>query len=465
MPLLFQYFPVMHLYQPDADSVSLRIEDIQEVLPMAKDHDGVWSVKLSQKIENLHGRKYHFEVQKKQTTHHITDPHAPRIEWCNNQWAGYFYHFNYRWQYPKFKAPPFHKIVIYETHLPALSRHQSAQVDVHQHHGKYPGARNEKVLSHLQNLDVAVEFLPLHASDELLGQDWGYFSTSFRAIRDHFAFERADAHHELMQVIDALHGRGLPVLFDVVFNHGGELWVRAWGKDIVYRKNPDGQFCQGSGCGETIRTEHPHIREAVIQSLLWLVHQYRINGFRFDLGALHDKETMLMIDQRIPKPIYLIAEPWALGGQQWHKGDMHGIFAKTRWAIWNDDFRESAKTFIKGNGDRYNRDRVMRAIKGSHIKDGGWAIRPQQSINYLSSHDGKTLSDFLFEDKRRVFLGALLVLTSQGIPMLGEGSELMYSKNGDINSYNRPDLNQINWHLAEQHSDLVLAFSKLIKFE
>ncbi len=105
---------------------------------------------------------------------------------------------------------------------------------------------------------------------------------------------------------------------------------------------------------------------------------------------------------------------------------MQGDFAGTRWAIWNDDFRESGKTFVIGRGDYHNRDRLMCAIAGSHVKDGGWALRPQQSVNYLSSHDGKTLADLVNGDKYRVFLGIMLVLTSQGIPMLGEGSELMF---------------------------------------
>ena len=69
--------------------------------------------------------------------------------------------------------------------------------------------------------------------------------------------------------------------------------------------------------------------------------------------------------------------------------------------MWNDDFRESGKTFLMGYGDRYNRDRLMRAIKGSHVDDGGWAKRPQQSINYLSSHDGKTLTDLVDGNKQR----------------------------------------------------------------
>jgi pullulanase/glycogen debranching enzyme len=281
-------------------------------------------------------------------------------------------------------------------------------------------------------------------------------------MRNDFALNKQAVNQEVMQLVDSMHGRGIPVLLDVVFNHGGELWVKAWGEDIVYRRHENGSFCHGSGCGPTIQTEHPVIRETILKTLEHLVETYRFDGFRFDLGALHDKETMLAIDHRLPDHIYLIAEPWALGGVMWGKRDMSRDFASTRWAIWNDDFREAGKTFIRGRGDHHNRDRLMRAIVGSHVKDGGWAVRPQQSINYLSSHDGKTLSDLVSGNKHRQFLGVILLLTSQGVPMLGEGTELMHSKQGHHNSYNRPDLNQIDWRGIEQHQDLLEATARLI---
>jgi pullulanase len=319
------------------------------------------------------------------------------------------------------------------------------------------------VIDHLQHLKVAVEFLALHAHDEFLGQDWGYFSTSFNALRDSYALDSHNINQEVMQMVDTLHSRGIPVLLDVVFNHGGELLVKAWGKEVVYRRHANGDYCHGSGCGPTIQTEHPKVRETILQTLKQLVDRYRFDGFRFDLGALHDRKTMLEIDRRLPSHIYLIAEPWALGGMQWGKGDMSRDFASTRWAIWNDDFRESGRTFIQGLGDRHNRDRLMCAITGSHIKDGGWAFRPQQSINYLSSHDGQTLADLVQGDKRRVFLGVMLVLTSQGIPMLGEGTEMMFSKQGHHNTYDRPDLNQLDWGQVIEHKDLVEAVVQLIR--
>lgn len=462
MTHLFWRRPVIHFYNPDADAVSLIVEGYREPWPMKNREAGRWALRLHLPYRDLNGRAYYFEVAKNGERFKIADPLAYRTERLGHQLISRFYYHSYKWQHPRFTVPPISDMVIYETHIPALSRHTTSKVQHDSHRGTYTGARSTAVLNHLQELGVAVEFLPIHASDKQLGQDWGYYSTSFNAMRDCYATNTDNINHEVMALVDAMHGRGIPVLLDVVFNHGGELLVKAWGEDIVYRKHENGEFCHGSGCGPTLHSEHPLIRKTIIDTLKHLVKDYRFDGFRFDLGALHDKTTMKEIHRCLPKDIYLIAEPWALGGTQWGKGDLSQDLSATRWAVWNDDFRESGKTFIVGLGDQHNRSRLMCAIKGSHINDGGWAQRPQQCINYLSSHDGKTLADHVGGDKRRLFLGIMLVLTSQGVPMLSEGTELMFSKQGEDNTYNRPDLNQINWDNARIHHDLVKAVAQLI---
>ena len=462
MSFVFGRMPSIHFYMPDAEAVSLVVEGWGDPQPMKQNSKGYWCVKLHRPLLELQGHAYHFQIQQNGQTFTVADPLAHRVTHHEHELKSFFTELNYRWRHPRFRTPPFRDIVIYETHLPALSRHSSSGVEHESHRGTYLGAKSPRVLKHLQRLNVAVEFLPLHASDKFLGQDWGYFSTSFRAMRECYASKANEVNQEVMALVDAMHGQGIPVLLDVVFNHGGELWVKAWGEDVVYRKHDNGDFCHGSGCGPTVRTENPFIREMIIETLEELVECYRFDGFRFDLGALHDKQTMLEIDRRLPKHVYLIAEPWALGGTQWGKGDLAHDFAETRWAVWNDDFREPGKKFLMGGGDLHNRDRLMNAIRGNHIEHGGWATRPQQCINYLSSHDGKTLADFVEGDKKRAFLGMLMVLTAQGVPMLSEGSELMFSKQGHDNSYDRPELNQIDWTNTHRHKDLLEAVVQLI---
>ncbi len=455
--------PVFKFYMPDADTVFLVFDELRKRWPMKKRAHGVWSLRVKTSAKALNGHSYHFEVHRKDDTYQLADPLAHRTQRRRQGLVSIFSNLDTGFKRAQFRAPPIHRIVIYETHLPALSRHKSADIELEKHRGTFAGVCSPAVLDHLQRLDVALEFLPLHAHDENLGQDWGYFSTSFSALREGYATDSSNINNEVIEMVDTLHRRGIPVLLDVVFNHGGELLVKAWGKEVVYRRHANGDFCHGSGCGPTIQTEHPMIREVILQTLEQLVELYRFDGYRFDLGALHDRKTMLEIDRRLPKRIYLIAEPWALGGVQWGKGDMSRDFASTRWAIWNDDFREAGRAFIKGHGDSRNRDRLMCAIAGSHVNDGGWALRPQQSINYLSSHDGQTLADLMHGDTRRVFLGIMLVLTSQGVPMISEGTEMMFSKQGHHNTYDRPDLNQLDWRKANEHRDLVEAVAGLIR--
>jgi len=458
----FGHKPTIHLYMPGAEAVFLVIEGQDRPYKMKQDGNGTWHAKLGQSLQALTGLAYHFQVRKNGQEFTIADPLAYSTRRFDETIKSYFADLSYQWRNRRFRTPPISDIVIYETHLPALSRHHSSDVMQDSHRGTYMGAISPRILEHLQNLGVAVEFLPLHASDNLLGQDWGYFSTSYHAMRECYAHEEDNVNTQVMAVVDAMHGRGIPVILDVVFNHGAELWVKAWGEEVVYRKLDSGDFCQGSGCGSTVQTEHPFIREMMIETLEHLVTDYHFDGFRFDLGALHDKQTMIEIDRRLPKHVYLIAEPWALGGAQWGKGDMAHDFAETRWAVWNDDFREPGRKFLTGEGDHRNRDHLMLAITGNHIRHGSWTVRPQQCINYLTCHDGQTLSDFVEGDKKRVFLGVLMVLTAQGVPMLGEGSELMYSKQGHDNSYDRPDLNQIDWNNYELHTDLVEAVAQLV---
>jgi pullulanase len=462
MSWLFRYRKAVEYYSPGSDEVSLVVDELNQSWPMKKDIHGNWTVKPDVPEHALTNLSYHFLVKEDNKVRKVIDPMAHQLRLVDGQYQSLFTNNGYTHLNKRFHAPAIDEIVIYETHLPALSRHSSAALDEEKYRGTYLGGASDFVLNYLQRLKAAVEFLPLHYRDKALGQDWGYFSVSYNAMRTDYAVNEKRTNDEVMMLIDAMHGRVMPVILDVVFNHGAELWVKAWGKDIVYRSLQDGDFCQGSGCGATIQTENRHIRKIIIKTLQHLVEHYRFDGFRFDLGALHDKKTMIEIDRQLPKRIYLIAEPWALSGAQWGKDAMSGTFAHTRWAIWNDDFRESGRTFILGHGDHHNRDRLMRAIVGSHVKDGGWALRPQQSINYLSCHDGKTLADIVAGDKRRAFLGIFLVLTSQGIPMLGEGSEMLYTKHGHDNTYDRPDLNQLDWRNADIHSDLVDAVGRLM---
>ena len=215
---LIQRHPVIRFYKPDADAVSLVVEGFSKVRPMKRDNQGYWSVRLHRSYRVLHDRAYYFKIQKNANITTVADPLARGIERNKHGFISRFRDPGYRWQRPRFQPPPFRDIVIYETHLPALSRHPSAKVQDESHRGTYVGARSPAVLAHLQRLKVAVEFLPLHASDKTLGKDWGYFTTSFHTMRECFALNKSEVNEEVMALVDAMHHHGIPVLLDVVFN-------------------------------------------------------------------------------------------------------------------------------------------------------------------------------------------------------------------------------------------------------
>lgn len=449
----------VRFFQPRAERVQLVIEGVKKPVELTPVASGVWEKTLGTAPGRLYGKEYHFRVTRKDgSVERIADPFADFTERAGDRVISRFADLEFKWRDGSFRPPALEDMVIYESHLPSLSRHPSSGV-APEHRGTYRGAMSKKVIQHLKKLGVAVEFLPLNAADGLLGADWGYWTTSFRAMNDRYASkgQKQRANQDVMALIDSYHRAGIPVIFDVVYNHGGELHVRALGQEIMYRpRDEHGNYPEG---WPTVRSEHPMVRQMIIDTLVHMVETYHVDGFRFDLGALLDKRTIREIDRQLPERIHLFAEPWALGPTKWGKGDMRSTFADTRWAVWNDDFREPVKTFIKGRtGSTGDREKVKTAIRGSY----GWASRPQQSVNYFSIHDGKTAADAVRGDRGRLFQGVVLTLFSQGVPMIAEGTEFMHSKSGEHNSYDRTDVNQLDWNQAAQHRDLTDAVAKLI---
>ena len=446
-------------FQPKAERVQLVIEGEKKPIELTPVASGMWEKTLGTQPRRLYGKEYHFQVTRKDgSVERIADPFADFTERASDRVISRFADLEFTWRDAGFKPPRLEDMVIYESHLPSLSRHPSSGV-AEEHRGSYRGAMSKKVLEHLKKLGVAVEFLPLNAADGLMGADWGYWTTSFRAMNERYASrgQKQRANKDLMALIDTYHRNGIPVIFDVVYNHGGELHVRALGQDIVYRpRDEHGNYPEG---WPTVRSEHPMVRQMIIDTLKHMVDTYHVDGFRFDLGALLDKKTIREIDRQLPERIHLFSEPWALGPTRWSKGDMKSTFADTRWAVWNDDFREPVKAFIKGKtGSAGDRERLKTAITGGY----GWASRPQQSVNYFSVHDGKTAADTVHGDRGRVFQGVVLTLFAQGVPMIAEGTEFMHSKRGEHNSYNRADVNQLDWDQAAQQREMSDAVGKLI---
>jgi len=382
------------------------------------------------------------------------------------------------------QPPPAGNTVIYEAHAPALTRHPSAAVSSGKA-GTLAGLAESAVAQqHLDRLGVdQVELLPVHARDvhrwpdgrHTGAGDWGYFNPGYRQVAEALAHDRSQPQRELMQVTDALHRRGRRLLLDVVFNHGGYLLALAWGKYPVWRIDGTDaagrtRYHEGSGCGPELATELPMVREAIVQSLLHFVRAYHVDGFRFDLAGLLDKELLFELDRRLPPHVGLIAEPWGFGRELWNRHAHAHQLASTRWQLWNDFYRDAALRFIGAQGlanpDPWETLRQLKVGLGGSLYCGsaptsGWLLDPRQSINYLSSHDGRTLADQLPSEasaeqrKRRAALGLIMTLLAHGTPMIAEGSEFMRSKGGERDSWNNPALNVLDYTLAQTHADLV----------
>ncbi|MBI1765126.1 MAG: type I pullulanase [Acidobacteria bacterium] len=396
---------------------------------------------------------------------------------------------------------PISEAVIYEAHLRDFTIDPDSGV---QRRGKYLGLTETGThltqrpdiktgLAHLLELGVnVVQLLPIgechnDKANDLYG--WGYDAVHHFSPDGWYATERFDARRvrEVKQMIDALHRHGLRVTLDVVFNHTFESIPknRVYSFEglvpgYYYRLKHDGSYWDGSGTGNEFRSEAPMARRYILDCLKHWVTDYKVDGFRFDLLGLIDRETieMMVAELRALEPQLLIyGEPWAGGTtpiEVVHKGAQRG----KGWAVFNDHFRDALKGnvfnarvggFVQAG---VNLPGVKRGLAGA-IDD--FTDSPLETINYVECHDNHTLWDRLYistadqadvtEADRRAMdkLAAVLILTAQGIPFLHAGQEFLRSKGGNHNSYNQPDaVNMIRWQEKAENRDIFDYYRGLI---
>ncbi|MFM7182106.1 MAG: type I pullulanase [Verrucomicrobiales bacterium] len=374
--------------------------------------------------------------------------------------------------------------IIYEAHLRDLTIHSSSGV---KNKGGYlgwteasttldgkPGAP-PTALAYMKQLGVThVHLLPvMDFENDEAKQDynWGYMTEGWFSPEGMYATDPDDASRvlEFKQLILALHQEGIGLIMDVVFNHAAHRSpLQALGGDKFFRTWPDGSWCNGSHCGNDLRTENPWVREFIIQSCEHWVREYDVDGFRFDLMGLIDAETMRQVAQRVRsiKPgIILYGEPWASGATAMNgiAADKNGLRTIQGIAAFNDDIRNSLKGMPKGKEpgfimDGSRKEELFRGIAGQE----NWGFgSPDRMINYMTAHDDMVLNDKLVlslpgisisERRARVMQGYLVLLTSQGVPFLHAGCEFLRTKRGNDNSYNAGDpINAIDWNLLVEN--------------
>jgi pullulanase len=300
--------------------------------------------------------------------------------------------------------------------------------------------------------------------------NWGYITSAFFSPEGMFATNPNDNSRvrELKALIAALHARGIGVILDVVYNHtSGKSSLLSVAPEYYFRRAPDGSLSNGSGCGNEVKSESPMARRLIIDSLKFWVKEYGVDGFRFDLMALIDQETMRQAERElraINPNIIVYGEPWMAGETPLTSKTDKGALRQVPVGAFNDDFRNALKGSPDGadsgwiqNGS--NRDSLKAAMRVSD-----WFASPTQSLNYMTCHDNLVLWDKLMKSmpngdaalwKETMKLGYLALFTAQGVPFFHGGEEFARSKGGNHNSYEAPDsVNQVDWALKREHLDL-----------
>lgn len=300
-------------------------------------------------------------------------------------------------------------------------------------------------------------------------------------------------------MVQALHKAGIRVVLDVVYNHTFNTAESNFERTVpgyFYRHKPDGTLANGSGCGNETASDRPMMRKYMIESVLHWINEYHIDGFRFDLMGIHDIETMNEIRQavnRVDPSIYIYGEGWAAEAPA-YPADSLAMKANTALmpgiAAFSDEMRDGLRgpfsdnhkgAFLAGipGGEMSIKFGIVGAIQHPQVNydsvnysKAPWASEPTQMISYVSCHDDMCLVDRLQSSipgltrEQLVKLNKLAqtaVFTSQGVPFIQAGEEVMRDKKGVHNSFESPDsINNIDWRRKTVNADVFAYYKGLI---
>ena len=397
-----------------------------------------------------------------------------------------------------------HDWVIYEMHHRDFSIDASSGLE---HKGKFLALTEPRAIEHLLQLGVnAVHILPSfdyasidESKLELNRYNWGYDPLNYNVPEGGYSTDPANPNariREFKQMVQALHSVGIKVVLDVVYNHtfnieGSNFQLTM--PDEFFRKNPDGTYSNGSGCGNETASERPVMRNYMIESVKYWVDEYHIDGFRFDLMGVHDIATMNAIRQAVPDDIFIYGEGWSAGscaypneklGMKAHMKQMPGI------AAFSDDIRDALRgpfsddtkpAFLAGlpGHEESIKMGIVGAIEHPQVdyskvnySKEPWCLQPTQMISYVSCHDDMCLVDRLKasipgismpELIRLDLLAQTAVLTSQGVPFILCGEEMLRTKQGVHNSFESPDeINHLDWTGIERYPQVMAYYQGLI---
>ncbi len=421
-------------------------------------------------------------------------------------------------------------LIIYELHVRGFTYHPSSGVT---HRGTFAGLMEK--IPYLKELGInAVELMPIFEFDETMNSReaggktlydyWGYNTVGFFAPNTSYIStdEYNQEGTELKELIKAFHDNGIEVILDVVFNHtaeGNELGptfcFKGFDNKVYYMLTPEGNYYNFSGCGNTLNCNNPIVRLLILECLRYWAVSYRIDGFRFDLASIlgrHEDGSPLnnppllelLATDPVLRNVKLIAEAWDAGGMY-----QVGKFpASKRWAEWNGRYRDSIRSFLKG--DSWCCWDAARSISGSGDLYGGYYSDNNNNyagynscVNFLTCHDGFTLYDlYSYNEKHneengwnntdgsndnrswncgvegdtddpdvlslrfRMMRNACAVLMcSRGTPMFFAGDEFGNSQSGNNNAYCQDnEISWLDWGLLEKNRDFFEFFKFMIHY-
>ena len=510
---------VLNLYSTGTPANMGGSDEKIKSVEMTKGEKGVWSATEN---GNLHGTYYTYSVTNGTNTFEVVDPYAKSagvngkrgmvVDFSKTNPEG----FEYGKRADVINNPT--DAIIYEVHVRDLTAHSSWGGPT-EYSGTFMGltvtgttytSKDVTVttgLDHIKELGVThVQLLPIYdhgVIDESLkvpNYNWGYMPLNYNVPEGSYstnAFDGTVRITELKKAVTALNDNGIGVIMDVVYNHTGpsaDSNLNLIVPGYYYRMTSDGNFHNGSGCGNETASERYMMSKFIVDSVKFWASEYNLSGFRFDLMALHDVDTMNNVYNELVEifpEILVYGEPWTggtspldsnLAADKTNLEDMPNIGA------FNDEIRDGIKGsvfsageagFIQGSNKNDHINKIKYGVVGGidHPQvdksvlsyQRAWHTSPVQTINYVSAHDNNTLWDKIMlsttskQKDLRVEMAKqanAMVLTSQGIPFIHAGAEMLRSKPAvdggyDENSHESPiETNQIRWDYKVKENNL-----------
>lgn len=509
------------LWAPTAEKVELRLYKAGQggkatkTVGMKRSSDGTWHVSVK---GNLEGRFYTFNVRKDGKWLGECPGINAHAVGVNGHRAAVV---DLRTTDPEGWAqdvtPKRNDVVIYEMHHRDFSIAECSGITTKgkfvslTEHGTHTPQGSATGIDHLRELGVThVHILPSYdyvtvdeTRPDVPQYNWGYDPLNYNVPEGSYSTNAADPKariREFKEMVQALHKNGMKLVLDVVYNHTMDIDGSNFQRTVpgyFHRQRPDGSWANGSGCGNETASERAVMRQYMVESVKYWMTEYHVDGFRFDLMGIHDIETMNLIRQEAQKinpDVLIYGEGWAAESPQLPNEQLAmkaNVYRMPGIAAFSDDIRDALrgpfsddhKTAFLG-GLPGNEESIKFGIAGAiahpqvnmkHVNYSkeAWTAQPHQMISYVSCHDDMCLVDRLrtsvpgLTEKDLIRLDLLAqtaVFTSQGIPFIQAGEEVLRDKKGVHNSYNSPDsINAIDWSRKDAHPEVFAYYKGLIQ--